>query len=58
MIPVSSPVITLNDINFVKKALSEGWVSSAGPYIELFEKNFSRFLKKNIVLHYLAELLL
>ena len=46
MIPVSSPVITLNDINFVKKALSEGWVSSAGPYIELFEKNFSRFLKK------------
>ena len=46
MIPVSSPVITEKDINYVQKALKEGWVSSAGPYIGKFEKTFSQYIEK------------
>ena len=46
MIPVSSPVITKQDIKYVQKSLKEGWVSSAGPYIKEFEKKFSQFIKK------------
>ena len=46
MIPVSSPVITKRDIKYVTRALTEGWVSSAGPYINQFEKKFSKFLGK------------
>jgi perosamine synthetase len=46
MIPVSSPVITKEDINYVQKALKEGWVSSAGPYIGKFEKIFSQYIEK------------
>ena len=48
MIPVSSPVITKQDIKYVQKSLKEGWVSSAGPYIKEFERKFSQYIKKNI----------
>ena len=46
MIPVSSPVITKQDIKYVQKSLKEGWVSSAGPYIKEFERKFSQYIKK------------
>lgn len=44
MIPVNSPVITQDSKDLVAKALSEGWISSAGPYIEQFEADFAKYL--------------
>jgi perosamine synthetase len=44
MIPVNSPVITEDSKDLVAKALSEGWISSAGPYIEEFEREFAAYL--------------
>ncbi len=44
MIPVNAPVVTPESKALVAKALEEGWISSAGPYIEQFEKEFARYL--------------
>ena len=44
--PVSSPYITKKDIKSVNRALKEGWISSDGPEIKKFEKEFSRFVDK------------
>lgn len=41
MIPVSKPTITSVDIHHVTDAVSSGWVSSQGPYIERFEREFA-----------------
>jgi perosamine synthetase len=43
-IPVYMPEITDLDTNEVTKAVSSGWVSSKGPFIEEFEKNFSAYI--------------
>ncbi len=43
MIPVSKPTITSVDIQHVTDAVSSGWVSSQGPYIESFEREFADF---------------
>jgi perosamine synthetase len=45
MIPVNRPLITKADIETVTDAISSGWISSEGPYIELFENNFSQIHK-------------
>ena len=44
MIPVNSPVITDDSKRLVQQALDEGWISSAGPYVELFEQEFAQYL--------------
>ena len=44
MIPVNTPLITQDAKDLVAKALAEGWISSAGPYIERFEKEFAHYL--------------
>ena len=44
--PVSSPLITKRDINKVKETLNSGWISSDGPDIKKFEKNFSHFVNR------------
>lgn len=41
MIPVSRAVITPDDVKVVADAISSGWVSSEGPYIELFEESIA-----------------
>jgi perosamine synthetase len=41
MIPVSRAVITSEDVKVVNDAISSGWVSSEGPYIELFEESIA-----------------
>ena len=46
MIPVSKPKITKQDINKVLKSLKDGWVSSDGPDVIKFEKNFANFIGK------------
>lgn len=44
MIPVNAPVITSESKALVAQALKEGWISSAGPYVEQFEREFARYL--------------
>lgn len=43
MIPVSKPTISQEDIRLVTDAVSSGWVSSQGAYIERFEREFAEF---------------
>lgn len=44
MIPVNAPLITKESKDLVAQALSEGWISSAGPYVERFEHEFAQYL--------------
>lgn len=43
-IPVNEPVITDAAKRYVAEAMESGWVSSAGKYIDAFEKEFARFI--------------
>jgi perosamine synthetase len=45
-IPVNRPYITGKDIESVNLALSEGWISGEGPFIEEFENKFANFCKR------------
>ena len=42
--PVSEPIVTRKDIISVNKALKAGWISSEGPEVKKFEKNFSKYI--------------
>jgi len=41
MIPVADPEISISDMKHVLRAMKDGWVSSRGPYVEEFEREFS-----------------
>jgi perosamine synthetase len=43
MIPVCEPLITARDIELVNDALVSGWISSAGKYLDLFEKRWADY---------------
>ena len=43
-IPVNKPLITREDLNYINKSISKGWVSSEGPEVKRFENNFSNFI--------------
>lgn len=43
MIPVCEPLITARDIELVNDALSSGWISSAGKYLDLFEERWADY---------------
>lgn len=43
-IPVNVPVVSKESKRNVIEALESGWVSSAGKYVELFEKRFAEYL--------------
>lgn len=42
-IPVAKPFFSGNEKKYVADCLDSGWISSAGKYIELFEKGFAEF---------------
>ena len=42
-IPISKPSITQLEIDYVHDAVKSTWVSSLGPYIDRFEKEFGEF---------------
>jgi len=46
MIPVNEPLILEKELEYVTKAIKTGWISSAGEFIEAFEKNFARFVQR------------
>ena len=43
MLPVSEPYITEREINLVNDAVSSGWISSAGKYINKFQNDFAKY---------------
>ena len=43
-IPVNKPLITKEDITYLNKSISKGWISSEGPEVKRFENNFSNFI--------------
>jgi perosamine synthetase len=45
-IPVSIPEISNQDIKIVNSVLKKGWISSDGPEVKLFEKEFSKKIKR------------
>ena len=45
-IPVNVPKIFKNEKKFVTQALKTNWISSEGPFVRKFEKEFSDFNKK------------
>ncbi len=45
MIKLYNPLISKKVIQNVNKCLSTNWISSKGPYVEKFEKSFSKFTK-------------
>jgi perosamine synthetase len=44
MIPVCTPTITDDDRAYVQRALSEGWISSEGPFVQEFEAKFAQYI--------------
>jgi len=43
-IPLSIPNITQVEKDYVIQALDDGWISSVGPHVELFETKFAEYL--------------
>lgn len=41
--PIYKPTITTLEEKYVLDAVSSGWVSSIGPYVDKFEENFAKF---------------
>ncbi|MBF0510810.1 MAG: DegT/DnrJ/EryC1/StrS family aminotransferase [Candidatus Omnitrophica bacterium] len=42
-IPVCSPFLNGQEMEFVTEALKDGWISSSGKYVTAFEQEFSRY---------------
>lgn len=42
-IPVSKPSITQKEIQYITDAVSSGWVSSLGKYVDMFEEKFASY---------------
>ena len=41
--PVSKPSLKGKELEYVTKAINDGWISSQGPYVQEFEKAFAEF---------------
>jgi len=44
LVPVGEPLITEEAKRYVAEVMASGWISSAGPAVELFERRFADFL--------------
>jgi len=42
-IPVCSPLLSGNELKYITDAVSTGWISSSGSYIQKFESSFSEY---------------
>lgn len=45
-IPVNVPKLFSNEKKYLNDCIKTNWISSEGKYVKLFEKNFSKFVKK------------
>ena len=46
-IPLSVPNLNGNELKYVSNAISSGWVSTAGPYVEEFEEKLAKYVNAN-----------
>lgn len=46
-IPVCEPMLAGNELKYVTEAVSSGWISSAGKYVDEFEKAFASYCGVN-----------
>lgn len=47
MIPLSVPSLLGNELKYVKQCIDTGWISSAGNFVNQFEKSISDYTKSN-----------
>ena len=40
-IPVNEPLLDGNEKKYLTECIDTGWISSEGPFVERFEKNFA-----------------
>ena len=45
-IPVNIPKLFSDEKKYLNDCIKTNWISSEGKYVKLFEKNFSKFVKK------------
>ena len=45
-IPVNTPILKGNEKKYVMECLESGWLSSEGPFVSKFEKNFSKVVNR------------
>ncbi len=44
MIPVNEPLMAANALKYVSECIETGWISSAGKFIQRFERDFANFM--------------
>ena len=50
LIPLSEPNLSFLETEYLNDAMSSGWISSAGNYVEMFEKTFANYVgSKNAI---------
>lgn len=42
-IPVCEPLLDGNELNYILEVTNDGWISSSGKYVSLFEKKFAEY---------------
>ena len=45
MIPLSVPNLRGNELNYVRKCIETGWISSAGNYVNTFEEQITKYTR-------------
>jgi perosamine synthetase len=46
MIPVNEPLLPGNELKYVSDCITSGWISSAGKYIDRFEKDWAAYCER------------
>ena len=49
-VPVNEPYLFGNEKKYLIKCIKDGFVSSAGPFVEKFEKKFAKRLKRKFAI--------
>ena len=44
MIPVNTPKLAGNELKYLQECVETGWISSEGPFVKRFEKDFSEYI--------------
>jgi perosamine synthetase len=44
MIPVNTPLLSGNELKYLTECIETGWISSEGPFIAKFEKEFAKYI--------------
>jgi perosamine synthetase len=45
-IPVNTPLLSGNELNYLTECIKTGWISSEGPFIQRFEEQFANYTER------------